>query len=537
MSRLGRILTFEIALAAAVSLYPKVALSAVSFSGDTTFGSQVLIGNSTYGTFRIDGGSVYTNTTSSTIIGQQTGGIGLATVTGAGSQWNGGVSLDVASSGVGRLEVLNGGVVNWAGTQGTGQLRIAVNSSSQGTVVVQGSGSLLAVGTLSLGSTSSGGSSLLQILDNGIVNASSSQTTIGTGGRVELSGGLLRANQLTLNGVIVGSGEVNVQSTSSISNNGRIESDTGNLLRLTGPSISMQNFGIIAADGGEIELNRTVTNTTSGSNSGEITLRDGIVRVGTTASSGPQLTNSAVLAATGGTNDFYGRVSNSTTGQIAATNHSVLIFHDDVIADGGVITVFPGSTAVFLEDLTMNAGSTLQANLAGTNQNTGFGTAEVVGNAQFAGAGSVQAILANGYTPKSGDTFPLVAAGAITGSLSLGAMPSLPNGLMWDLDVEANRLILSVVPGLAGDYNRNNTVDAADYIVWLRSLGQTGADLAADGDSNGKVDAADYDFWQSRLGNTLGNASANASVVPEPATLVVFFVAMALVSCGRARLN
>jgi hypothetical protein len=290
----------------------------------------------------------------------------------------------------------------------------------------------------------------------------------------------------------------------------------------------LQNAGIIAAEGGEIEVYRTVTNSTSGPNAAEITLRDGILRVGALASGGPQLTNSAVLASIGGENDFYGRITNSNNGHIAVTNESVLIFHDDVTADAGVITVFPGSSAVFLEDLTMNMGSMLQADLAGTNQDTGFGEIEVVGNAQL--AGSLQAALAPGFTPNAGDTFPLLAAGAITGSLALGAMPDLPAGLMWDLDVIANRMILNVVPGLAGDYNGNGRVDSADYVVWRKSLDQTGDDLAADGDSNGKVDAADYDFWRSRLGNALADSGASVAVaVPEPSTSVLLFAALALV--------
>lgn len=144
------------------------------------------------------------------------------------------------------------------------------------------------------------------------------------------------------------------------------------------------------------------------------------------------------------------------------------------------------------------------------------------------------ATLAPGYTPHAGDAFPLLAAGAIMGSLALGAMPDLPAGLMWDLDVIGNRMILNVVPGLAGDYNGNGLVDMADYVAWRHSLDQTGVDLAADGDSNGVVDSADYEFWRSRYGNSLSGRAANAAAVPEPAPVTVLFAALALVSY-RAR--
>jgi hypothetical protein len=47
----------------------------------------------------------------------------------------------------------------------------------------------------------------------------------------------------------------------------------------------------------------------------------------------------------------------------------------------------------------------------------------------------------------------------------------------------------------AGDYNRDGTVNAADYTTWRDSLGST-TNLAADGSDNGVVDDADYGVWK-----------------------------------------
>ncbi len=55
--------------------------------------------------------------------------------------------------------------------------------------------------------------------------------------------------------------------------------------------------------------------------------------------------------------------------------------------------------------------------------------------------------------------------------------------------------------GIAGDYNRDGTVNLADYTVWRDSLGASVTKGAgADGNADGTIDAIDYQLWKSRLG-------------------------------------
>lgn len=498
----------------------EAAFGAVSISGDVSLnlgaiGAPVQIGNQTMGSLRVDDGSVIF--TGSATMGQNTPGFGTATVTGSGSQWNVTGAMDVGGSGIGRLNILDGAVVNLS--QG-GTFRVATSQTGHGTVVVDGFGSVLQVAQLFLGTN--GGRATLQIGDGAVVNASASTAQIGTQGRVELDGGLLRAAQLTQGGVIIGAGEVAIQSTFA-SSSGRIEAGPGQMLRFTGVSGNLENQGTIAANGGTIEFQRALTNTSRGPTP-EITLRNGLIRIAIpTEGALPQLTNRGLLAATGGVNDFYGRVSNLSEGNIAIANDSVLIFHDSVTAQSGVITVFPGSKAIFLEDLELGETAVLHANVAGTDDDTGFGVIEVIDDLAL-GSGTLEVALEGAYTPKLGDTFPLIAAGgSISGSLSLAASPSLPNVLAWDLDIDASHVVLSVVPALAGDYNASGVVDAADYAVWRRILNQAGAALPADGDDNNIVDAADYDVWRANYGRTIGEAAAPLTAVPEPATAILLF--------------
>lgn len=77
-------------------------------------------------------------------------------------------------------------------------------------------------------------------------------------------------------------------------------------------------------------------------------------------------------------------------------------------------------------------------------------------------------------------------------------------------------------PTTTGDYNFNGVVDAADYVVWRDSVGQsvTLPGSGADGDKSGAIDGPDYDFWRARFGNLVAAPAgqASAAAVPEPAS-------------------
>jgi hypothetical protein len=96
---------------------------------------------------------------------------------------------------------------------------------------------------------------------------------------------------------------------------------------------------------------------------------------------------------------------------------------------------------------------------------------------------------------------------------------------------------------LLGDYNQDGTVDAADYVVWRSTIGQTGSNLAADGDANGVVDYGDYSVWRANFGSTSPAASpaiASGFAVPEPATgtpCVVAILSILLWNARRRRNN
>jgi hypothetical protein len=95
----------------------------------------------------------------------------------------------------------------------------------------------------------------------------------------------------------------------------------------------------------------------------------------------------------------------------------------------------------------------------------------------------------------------------------------------WNRDVD-NFVQFFNLPNLAGDYNDNGIVDAADYSVWRDHLG---AAINLPNDSTpGLVTNDDYLVWKSNFGSSNpGSGSVAGAAVPEPSSLVLSVLAVA----------
>jgi hypothetical protein len=79
---------------------------------------------------------------------------------------------------------------------------------------------------------------------------------------------------------------------------------------------------------------------------------------------------------------------------------------------------------------------------------------------------------------------------------------------------------------LPGDFNRDGVVDAADYVVWRKTEGQSVTYFAsADGDGSGLINADDLSIWLANYGNSSGGGAGFAAGIPEPATLWLLLAA------------
>lgn len=77
-----------------------------------------------------------------------------------------------------------------------------------------------------------------------------------------------------------------------------------------------------------------------------------------------------------------------------------------------------------------------------------------------------------------------------------------------------------IADGLTGDFNRDNTVDAADYVVWRKGLGTTHIEN-------------DFNLWRTNFSKTVGGGGSDEAPVPEPNAVVMLLLALAPVSWVR----
>ncbi len=191
-------------------------------------------------------------------------------------------------------------------------------------------------------------------------------------------------------------------------------------------------------------------------------------------------------------------------------------------------TVVRGSV-VYDGALEIEIGGTAAGSFDRINHVLGAATADL--------GGALDVTLISGFSPILGDSIEIITAlGGVSGAFDTPAesLPGLSPGLKWAIHYGANNVVLQIVAaGLAGDYNQNGIVDAADYTVWRNNLGGT---TSLPNDDTPGVGPDDYIRWKINFGQTAGSGSgaiANAAV-PEPATAAMLFLAM-LAMCTHRR--
>lgn len=528
---------------------------------------------------------------------------GLIEAAGFGTTVSAG-GLSLGSSGDGRLIVRDGAAVAVESSALFGSSQNTFNPG-RGDLQIQGFGSVLHIDSLAElnfgnGQVLDGGRLLVDskvnigtndtgydlTLDNGgrfqtsqnvtigsssISNQPQSRVTIGVGsefaadtaliyngGSIQLNGGLIRSDFVTIVGDLTGYGEmigsVRISANINETTAGRLSVAAGRELSIRRGSqqtIPLGNDGRIENNGtltlGDGQFNNDFTGRYLGRNStvrarlienrGQIDLVEGFNQIDaelenfeTENFEGPRVTVSGNATAL-----FTGDVNNN--GQIRVEAGSTATFTQNVSGSGsfdgtGQVVFLGGFTpgnspglVTFGGDLVLGSSLASEFEIGGDQRGTEYDAVNVAGELQL--GGTLRTILTTGVS--AGDAFTLFdAQGGVTGTFdNVEFEGPLPSTLSLEVIYTATQVQLGIIgPSLLGDYNGNGFVDAADYTVWQDNFNST-TNLAADGNGDGVINAADYTVWQDNFGESLDSVGT-LTTIPEPGTLGITAVGLAL---------
>jgi spore coat protein A, manganese oxidase len=200
-------------------------------------------------------------------------------------------------------------------------------------------------------------------------------------------------------------------------------------------------------------------------------------------------------------------------------------------------TVSPGGDAVgslmINGDLNSNSSSSLALDVFGTSVGQ-FDSLDITGQATLSGLLRVQVFdtgQGGTYSPALGDTFEIMTADSgISSSFDIDVRTALVGGLSLEAMYRPNSVHLLIVSGLAGDYNNDGTVNAADYVVWRRNEGTTNA--LPNEPTGGTIGAPQYATWRANFGRSLPSSGmSNNAAVPEPGAALMFSMILTLFGC------
>jgi hypothetical protein len=92
---------------------------------------------------------------------------------------------------------------------------------------------------------------------------------------------------------------------------------------------------------------------------------------------------------------------------------------------------------------------------------------------------------------------------------------ALNNGLEDETSYLRGGLVINAAARLPGDFDGDDNVDGADFLLWQRTVGST-TSLAADATLDGVVNGDDLAIWREGFGDVAPPAAGATGSVPEP---------------------
>jgi hypothetical protein len=182
-----------------------------------------------------------------------------------------------------------------------------------------------------------------------------------------------------------------------------------------------------------------------------------------------------------------------------------------LVPRGGIFTQGDADNNQNPTSFNANARSNLALTIFGTNGTSILATADATG------AGGIESI-ANLMLPAAGTYYARV-----TGA---------------DDTIQLYELSLTPTATLPGDYNRDGVVDAGDYAVWRKTMGQiVTPGTGADGNFDGQITQSDFAIWRSHFGQIGGSGSSAGllagGTVPEPTAPILAISGLFVVATVR----
>jgi len=147
------------------------------------------------------------------------------------------------------------------------------------------------------------------------------------------------------------------------------------------------------------------------------------------------------------------------------------------------------------------------------------------------GTGGVRGLdgaIVNGNAVLYASTAPSVTDGTINNSIVTVTDTGAASAFSTVFTAPTNTMVRGVVfvpgpAGIAGDYNNDGKVDAADYVTWRTNPGANGGDPAG------------YNTWRANFGTGGPGAGLGAGAVPEPTSVALFVLGLIALGCRQRR--
>ena len=319
---------------------------------------------------------------------------------------------------------------------------------------------------------------------------------------------------------------INNSTTSFNINAGKI-----NLASLDGTGNTRVGSGAsLIADSAKQNLIRISSNAT-------LAIRLANSTITTTQTMNPGLVIDGTLDVSDGDLSIFGTVQHNN--KIKVKSLLTLTFKDDVTGPGiftGLgTTVFeagysPGASPAEVDfdgNIILGGTHLLTLELAGSGGVAGidFDQLDVNNTATINPGATLDVTLFGGFTPSTGDVYPILMAGDLNGTFDNEV---LPDGYVWSVDYNSTTLSLEVL-ALLGDMNADDNITTADAPLFIQALvnpsGYAAAFPLLDGGVIGDMNQdGTFDLGDIAGFNALFAGPASAAAVPEPTTLSLAIV-------------